>query len=125
MFGRVQTNSDNRHSDGSPWLRRRYSQPGTFDAVGGRPHQQGNLPSLALGSRFRGNDGSIRWEAALGGGGFALCGLYDAGEHCSGIAVQDLLARFLADLRFGERLPGPVAAELGAVGAAHDALGAV
>jgi hypothetical protein len=39
--------------------------------------------------------------------------------------VQDLLARFLADLRFRERLPGSVAAELGAVGAARDALGAV
>src|SRR5258705_6184382 len=49
----------------------------------------------------------------------------DAGEHRSGIAVQDLLARFLTDLRFRECLPGPVAAELGAVGAAHDAVVAV
>src|SRR5882762_10129535 len=61
----------------------------------------------------------------LGGGALALPDLCDAGEHRSGIAMQDLLARFLADLRFRERLPGPIAAELGAVGAAHDALGAV
>src|SRR5271156_4116100 len=61
----------------------------------------------------------------LGGGAFGLRGPGGAGEHRSGIAVQDLLARFLADLRFRERLSGPVAAELGAVGAAHDALGAV
>src|SRR5260370_40934051 len=61
----------------------------------------------------------------LGGGAFALRGPRGADEHRSGIAVQDLLARFLADLRFRKRLPGPVAAELGAVGAAHDALAAV
>src|SRR6266436_2398438 len=59
-----------------------------------------------------------------GGGAFALRGLH-AGEHRGGVAVQDLLARCLADLRFRERFPGPVAAELGAVGAADDALGAV
>src|SRR4051812_45937043 len=35
MFGRVQISSDNRHSDGSPWLRCRPSQPGTLDAVRG------------------------------------------------------------------------------------------
>src|SRR5215468_12375713 len=34
MFRRVQTNSDNRHSDGSSWLRLQHPQPGTFDAVG-------------------------------------------------------------------------------------------
>src|SRR5260370_21959945 len=61
----------------------------------------------------------------LGGGAFGLRGPCGAGEHRGGIAVHDLLARFLADLRFRKRLPGPVAAELGAVGAAHDALGAV
>src|SRR6516162_3871674 len=61
----------------------------------------------------------------LSGGYFALRGPCDAGEHRGGIAVQDLLARFLADLRFRERLFGPVAAELGAVGATYDALGAV
>ena len=36
----------------------------------------------------------------------------DRGErrkHRGGIAVQDLLARFLADLRFRDRLAGPVA----------------
>src|SRR4051794_31402481 len=64
-------------------------------------------------------------EGGLGGGAFGLCGPCDAGEHRSGIAVQDLLARFLADPRFGERFPRPVAAELGSVGAAYDALGAV
>ena len=39
--------------------------------------------------------------------------------------MQDLLAGILADLCFGERLPGPITAELGAVSAAHDPLGAV
>ena len=39
--------------------------------------------------------------------------------------MQDLLARLLADRGFRKCLPGPVATELGAVGAAHDALGAV
>src|SRR5258708_35785360 len=39
MFGRIQTNPDNRHSDGSPGCVVTQSQPGTFDAVGGRPHQ--------------------------------------------------------------------------------------
>src|ERR1700730_18037031 len=69
----------------------------------------------------------------LGGGAFGLRGPRGAGEHRSSSAVQDLLARILADprarllpdLRAGRRLPRPVAAELGAVGAAHDALGAV
>src|SRR5271169_1372769 len=64
-------------------------------------------------------------KVLLGGGSLARRGLCDAGEHRCGIALEDLLARFLADLSFGKRLPGPVAAELGAVGAAHDALGAV
>src|SRR4029453_15915309 len=61
----------------------------------------------------------------LGGGAFALRAPRDASEHRGGVAVQDLLARVLPDLRFGERLPGPVDAELGAVGAAHDTIGAV
>ena len=43
MFGRVQTNSDNC-SDGSPWLRFTTSQPGTFDAVGGRRPQHEHRP---------------------------------------------------------------------------------
>src|SRR5207248_9197022 len=60
-----------------------------------------------------------------GGCALGLCGPRGACEHRSGIAVQDLLARFLADLRFHERLSRPVTAELGAVGAAHDALRAV
>src|ERR1700687_246863 len=61
----------------------------------------------------------------LRGGFFALRDGCDAREHRGGIAVQDLLARFVADLRFRERLGGPLAAEFAAVGAAHDALGAV
>jgi hypothetical protein len=39
MLGRIQTNSDNRHSDGSFGCVVTTSQPGTFDAVGGRPPQ--------------------------------------------------------------------------------------
>src|SRR6516225_4331088 len=35
VFGRIQTNSDNRHSDGSLGCVVTTSQPGTFDAVGG------------------------------------------------------------------------------------------
>src|SRR5438477_10391107 len=46
-------------------------------------------------------------------------------QHRRRIAMQDLLARVLADLGFRERLGGPLAAEFGAVGAAHDAIGAV
>src|ERR1700721_3440988 len=61
----------------------------------------------------------------LGGGFFALRGPDDAGEHRSGVAMQDLFARILADLRFRERLPGPVATEPGAVGPPHDRPGAV
>src|SRR5437667_11858741 len=60
-----------------------------------------------------------------GGGVLSLRDCSDAGEHRGSIAVQDLLARLLTDLRFRKRLPGPVAAELGAVGAAHDTVGAV
>src|SRR5438094_7194608 len=60
-----------------------------------------------------------------GGGVLSLRDCSDAGEHRGRIAVQDLLARFLTDLRFRKRLLGPLAAELGAVGAAHDAVGAV
>jgi hypothetical protein len=39
MFGRIQTNPDNRHSDGSFGCVVTTSQPGTLDAVGGRPPQ--------------------------------------------------------------------------------------
>ena len=46
MFGRVETNSDNRHPDGSLGCVVTTSQPGTLDAVGGRPPQQG-FQSLA------------------------------------------------------------------------------
>ena len=46
----------------------------------------------------------------FGGGSVDLRGLCDAGEHRSGVAVHDLLARFLADMRVHERLPRPVAA---------------
>ena len=34
MFGRVQSNPDNLHADGSPWLRCPTSQLDTFDGVG-------------------------------------------------------------------------------------------
>src|SRR5262245_54172451 len=61
----------------------------------------------------------------LGGGAFAGRARHDASEHRGGVAAEDLLARVLADLGFGERLPGPVAAEFRAVGAADDAVGAV
>jgi len=39
MFGRVQPNPDNAHSDGSPGCVDALSQSGTSDAVGGRPPQ--------------------------------------------------------------------------------------
>ena len=39
MLGRIQTNSDNRHSDGSYGCVVTTSQPGTFDAGRGRPPQ--------------------------------------------------------------------------------------
>src|SRR6058998_180530 len=74
-------------------------------------------PSLTRGLR--------RDARGLDGGAFALRVPRDASEDRGGVAVQDLLARLLADLRFGERLPRPVHAELGAVGAADDAIGAV
>src|SRR5262249_47565125 len=61
----------------------------------------------------------------LGGGRFALRAPCGASEYRGRVAVQDLLARGLADLRFGEGLPRPVDAELGAVGATDDAIGAV
>src|SRR5262249_15030713 len=61
----------------------------------------------------------------LGGGAFAGRVRYEASEHRGSVAAEDLLARILADLGFNERLPGPVAAEFGAVGTAHDAIGAV
>src|SRR3989475_11440232 len=46
-------------------------------------------------------------------------------EHRGGVAMQDLLPRFLADFRFRERLAGPLAAKFGTVGAADDAIGAI
>jgi hypothetical protein len=46
-------------------------------------------------------------------------------EHHRRIAVEDLLARLFAHIRLCERLAGPVDAEFGTVGAAHDARGAV
>src|SRR5215467_85621 len=59
MFRRVQTNSDNRHSDGSSWLRLQHPQPGTFDAVGAvhsnisqRYEQRIDGSQLALGKRL-------------------------------------------------------------------------
>ena len=61
----------------------------------------------------------------LRGDCFALRDLCEPRQHRRGIVVQDLRARILADLRFRKRLAGPLAAEFGSVGAAHDALGAV
>src|SRR4029077_14618622 len=61
----------------------------------------------------------------LRGDGFALGDLCEPRHHRRGIVVQDLRARILADLSFRKRLAGPFLAEFGAVGAAHDALGAV
>ena len=61
----------------------------------------------------------------LRGDCFALRDLGEPRHHRCGIAVQDLLPRLLADIRFRERLAGPLAAEFGSVGAAHDALGAI
>src|SRR3989442_2922944 len=61
----------------------------------------------------------------LRGDCFALRDLCEPRHHRCGIAVQDLCARILPDIRFRERLAGPLAAEFGSVGAAHDALGAV
>ena len=55
-------------------------------------------------------------------GAFRLRERREIREHRARITMQDLLARFGADLRVGERLRGPLAAELGAVGAAHDAV---
>src|SRR4030095_9453760 len=46
-------------------------------------------------------------------------------EERGGIAAQDLLALVRADLRLCDRLVRPVDAEGSAVGAAHDAIGAV
>src|SRR6202049_909133 len=54
MFGRIQTNPDNCHSDGSPGCVVTQSQLGTFDAVGGRPHQQSLRPVLST-SRWTGS----------------------------------------------------------------------
>src|SRR5439155_27346142 len=67
-----------------------------------------------LGARGAADQNPGGGTGGLSGSAFALRGPCDSGEHRSGVAVQDLLARFLADLRFRERLPGPVAAELGA-----------
>ena len=50
--------------------------------------------------------------AALRGGQFEMR-TSDAGEHCSGVGVQDLLTRSLVDLCFCECLPGPLAASVG------------
>ena len=60
----------------------------------------------------------------LRGDCFALRAVCEPRHHRCGIAVQDLRARILADRRFRKRLAGPLAAEFGSVGAAHDALGA-
>ena len=54
------------------------------------------------------------------GDGFALRDLCEPRHHRCGVEVQDLRARFLANLRFRKRLAGPLAAEFGSIGAAHD-----
>jgi hypothetical protein len=48
MLGGIQANSDNTHRT-APLLELHQSQPGTFDAVGGRPPQQGNRQSACPG----------------------------------------------------------------------------
>src|SRR5262245_20693548 len=80
-----------------------------------------STPICTLPSRARAPAARTR----LDGGALARRVPHDASEHLGGVAVQDLLARFLADLGFGERLSSPVAAELGAVGATDDTVGAV
>ena len=61
----------------------------------------------------------------LRGDCFALRDLCEPRHHRFRIAVKDLRARILANVRFRKRLAGPLAAEFGSVRAAHDALGAV
>ena len=56
---------------------------------------------------------------------FALRDLCKPRHHRFGIAVQDLRARILADLRFRKRFVSPLAAEFGSIGTAHDTVGAV
>src|SRR5688500_5487058 len=72
-----------------------------------------------------GQEGSYFTLAPSGGGALLFRARRAAGEHRGGVAVQDLLACFVADIGFLQRLLGPADPELGAVGAAHDALGAV
>src|SRR6202011_4152770 len=98
---------------------------GRFSPIQTASQSAGSTKAFARRAPRRCAPGPGPGAGGLGGGSFARRGPYDAGEHRSSIAVQDLLARFLADLRFGERLPGPVAAELSTVSAADDALGAV
>src|SRR5438128_946021 len=56
---------------------------------------------------------------------FALRNLCEPRHDRCSIAVQDLLARILTDLRIRKRLADPLATEFSSVGAAYDALGAV
>src|SRR5438128_2657753 len=46
-------------------------------------------------------------------------------HYRSRVPVQDLLSCFLADLRIGERLSGPVNTKCAAICAAHDPVGAI
>src|SRR5947209_17199729 len=96
----------------------------------------GSASNRATGSSFRSSATRLRPQAPhtrsavgqgglFGGGAFLLRGLCDTGEHRGGVSVQDLVARIIADLGFGKRLPGPVAPKFGTVGSADDALGAV
>src|ERR1700675_2103236 len=52
-----------------------------------------------------------RAQELFGGCSLAPRGASDASQQRGGVAVQDLRARFVANLRFGQRLLGPVDAE--------------
>src|SRR6476620_1700342 len=71
-----------------------------------------------IGHPISGNDN--RRGSALRRGFFALRDRCDTREHRGGIEVQYLLARFVTYLCLCKRLGGPLAAEVAAVGAAHD-----
>ncbi len=66
-----------------------------------RPHHLAPDPgaAAAAGERRRAQNNSGGRAGALGG--------RDPGDHGGGVAVQDLLARRLADIGIGERFAGP------------------
>src|ERR1043166_3792046 len=95
------------------------TRPETAQAFPGR-----NAASQRHEQRGRAHQDSAR-ARLFGGSAFLLRGRYDTREHRRGIAVQDLLARVVADLRLRQCLPGPVAPKFGPVGAAYAARSAV